>query len=405
MGIELKTLTESKKLRYSPELKRVAAMYPAAVGAKNWRDIAKLANSGDVEGAKALAKADEIHPHIRRRNIMARRIRIERVELFARVSQATKELRKMLDAFTLTVTAKVNTKATSLSNLKVINAVIHSQTVLLRRQLNTWFVTLIKDATKMGFRHSGDALKPIFKHNQEAVTEIIAEQALFEAKLSFGLNADISSRGKPGVKQSSAKWTATNARIIRNITKKNLQGLTASERVWDLTSRTEADLKRIVANGIANGDAPYLISKRIEGYVSPSVAATDELGIETGPGVYRSPFRNAMRLARTETNRAYTQASAAFADGKSFIKGIQVTLSPEHDVEDECDDLADGTVMTAEEFADAIPAHPHCMCYGTYVIDEEYLGVDKSDSGDTSDEEDAPPPDEGGDNPPAEGGD
>jgi hypothetical protein len=93
-----------------------------------------------------------------------------------------------------------------------------------------------------------------------------------------------------------------------------------------------------------------------------------------------------MRLARTETNRAYTQATAKFAENKPWVIGMQVTLSPEHDQFDECDDLANGDVLTPDEFASTIPAHPHCMCYGTYVIDPQYLGDETVPEEDTSNE-------------------
>lgn len=363
-----------KKIRYTPDLKSVLKIYPTAVKSKDWPEIARLAAAGQVQAAKDLAARDEVQPHIRRRNIMARRQRIERVELFSRLSQAEKSLRSMLNDFTKAVSDRVMDKGTSLKGLKPINETLHSELVLLRRRMNVWFLALIKDSMKMGFRHAGNALTPIFKHNQEAVTNIIAEQALFEARLSFGLNSTLSNQGQPGVKTSSAKWTAIGQKIVRDVAKDNLQGMTPSERIWDLTSRSEADLKRIIANGIGQGNSPYKIAKSIERYVSPDVSATDELGIQNGPGVYRSPYRNAMRIARTETNRAYTQASAQFAKGKSFIQGIQITLSPNHDVEDECDDLAAMDPVSADEFADLIPAHPHCMCTGTFVIDPKALG-------------------------------
>lgn len=304
--------------------------------------------------------------------ILAKRIKNERVELFARLTQAEKALRAMLGAFTKNVTAKVIRQGTSLTNLKRINGTLHREVVILRSSMRVWMYALIRDAVKMGFRHPGDALKPIFKANQEAVTNIIAEQALFEARLTFGMKLPPGS--KPGVALTSAKWTEISQTIIRNIAKENLQGLTLSERIWDLTSRTEQDLKRIIANGIAQGRSPYEISKQIEKYVSPDISATDELGIQTGPGIYRSPYRNAMRLARTETSRAYTQASSQFYQNKPWVESVDVTLSPDHEVEDECDDLADGGPYTPEEADGLIPAHPHCMCSLTPRINPEYLG-------------------------------
>jgi hypothetical protein len=318
--------------------------------------------------------------------VIAKRLRLQRVELFARLSQAEKALRAMLGAFAKSITDRVISRGDSLAGLKPINQTVHDQVVLLRMSMKVWMNALIRDAVKMGIRHPGDALKPVFRHNQEMLADIISEQALWEARLSFGMDSGFANRTDPNVKVSSAKWTAISQQVIRNIAKKNLQGLTVSERIWDLTSRTEADLKRIIGNAIGQGLSPYKIAKSVEKYVSPSVGQADDLGIQSGPGVYRSPYRNAMRLARTETNRAYTQATAKFAENKPWVIGMQVTLSPEHDQFDECDDLANGDVLTPDEFASTIPAHPHCMCYGTYVIDPQYLGDETVPEEDTSNE-------------------
>ncbi len=303
--------------------------------------------------------------------ILVKRIRMERVELFARIAQAERALRVMLGVFKKTVSADVLKKGKSLANLKKINHTLHVATVDLRSSMRVWMLALIRDAVKMGFRHPGDALKPIFKDNQEAAN-IVAEQALFEARLTFGLNTKFANRTSPGVKTSSDKWTTISQQIINDVAKDNLQGLTLSERIWDLTDRTEKDLKRIIANGIAQGKSPYEITLQIEKYVSPGVA--DELGIQSGPGIYRSPYKNAMRLARTETNRAYTQASSNFYQNKPWVSEVNITLSPEHDEEDECDDLADDGPYSPEEADGLIPAHPHCMCLLTPVIAPEYLG-------------------------------
>ncbi len=325
-----------------------------------------------------LTEAKQSEKSKRATEVLAKRLRIERVELFARLSQAEKSLRSMLNDFTKAVTDKVIAKGTSLAGIKPINTVLHDETVLLRRRMKVWFSALVKDSMKMSFRHVGDALTPVFKHNQEAITNIVAEQALFEAKLSFGLDTSFANRTDPKVDTTSARWTAIGKKIATGITRTNkATGVKISERIWELTARTEMDLKRIIANGIAQGNSPYKIAKSIEKYVSPSVSATDELGIQTGPGIYRSPYRNAMRLARTETSRAYTQASAEFAKNKEWVDAVAITLSPNHDVEDECDDLADNGPYSPEEAADAIPAHPHCMCYLTPIINPKYLGEEE----------------------------
>jgi hypothetical protein len=123
-----------------------------------------------------------------------------------------------------------------------------------------------------------------------------------------------------------------------------------------------------VSSGIAAGEGPATIARKVKRYVSP--ARTDYGTLERG--VYRSPFKNAMRLARTEAIRAYNHASAEFAQDKDWLVGMRVQLSPLHDKEDECDKY-DGDLMEPNEFAEKFPLHPHCMCMGIYEVDPKYL--------------------------------
>ncbi len=375
-------------IKWSDGLRRVAQIYPAAVGSKNWPEIARLANSGDVDAAKEMASRGEMHPHIRRRNIIARRMRIERVELFKRIGTAERVLRALLDNYTAKISNALDGKGTDMRRANAINQVIHTQSVDLRASIRVWLNAAIRDAAKMGFRHIGDALLPIFKHNRESMEQtILAERALYEGKLVFGLDPTFAATTAAGVVISSKKWQTATSQIIRNITKRNLKGLNPSERVWDLTTRAEQDLKRIVTNGLANGKNPAVIARKIRQYVSPAVTDASELGVSVGPGVYRSPYANAMRLARTEMNRTYTQAQASFASDKAWVSQVDITLSPAHGEEDDCDDLAAGGPYAPEEAAGLIPAHPHCMCYLTPIIDPKYLGDDSStDSGLTEEE-------------------
>lgn len=316
--------------------------------------------------------------------IIAERVRIERVEFFKRITAAEKSLRAMLNHFTEKITSEVETKGHSPKNAKRISVVIHNETVLLRRSLRIWIGAAIRDSAKMGFRHIGDALLPIFKANRKTMEQtILVERALYESfidivltedKLTFGIDSTLAGTGGAAVSLATKKWSDVTARIIKTITKKNLAGLNPSERVWDYTTRAEQDIKRLVANGMANGENPMTIARKIKKYVSPSVEATSELGVSPGQGVYRSPYRNAMRLARTEMNKTYVKAQVAFAKDKPWIDGMEITLSPAHSEADECDDLADGGPYTPEEVDQLIPAHPHCMCRGTPRIDPKYLG-------------------------------
>lgn len=89
----------------------------------------------------------------------------------------------------------------------------------------------------------------------------------------------------------------------------------------------------------------------------------------TGRGVYRSSYKNAMRLARTETNMAYRAADCERWKAMEFVRGFRVVLSKNHPCDDICNDLsADSENDTSGkgEYPKGFVFkgwHPHCFCY------------------------------------------
>jgi len=359
--------------RWSPELKRVYSKYPSILRSKSFEDIRRKANSGDVAGAEDIAKQIQArNPHMRIENIIARRMRVERASLFTRLAQSERELRSIFSQLGSSLAEKVGRKADAMGNLPFLYASIHQTTVEMGRQLKTWMSAIVRDSAKAGLKNAGNAFLPIFKDNWESFV-------LREDKLSFGLDKKFANRTDPRVKGGSVKWRDKVSTIVWNQSKSNLKGQSFSEKIWDLKSRAERDMKKLLANEIAKGTSPYTISKKIEKYMSPSLTSKDGMTEPLSPGVYASPFKNAFRLARTEAGRAYTDSSAEFAKDKKWITGVKITLSPAHDEDDVCDELAAMGEMSPEEFQDLIPAHPHCMCYPTYVIADEFLSQVEED--------------------------
>lgn len=315
-----------------------------------------------------------------KREILFKRLTTERRELLSRIVGAERALKAMLDHFTGTITQKVLNRAGEQKNLKSINEKIHQEIVYLRSSMRIWCHAAIRDAAKMGFRHMGDALAPIFKHNAEAYEQaVVAGRALFEAKLVFGLKKDFARRNRYGLAASlsTAKWSDAQGRVVRAVTKQSLTGLNPSERIWDLTTRAEQDLKRIVANGMGAGDHPSVIARKLKKYISPDVTDASKLGIEPGLGIYRSPYKNALRLTRTEMMNSYTKATLTFTNDKAWVVGYQINLSRVHDQSDQCDENAAGGPYSKAQAEELVPAHPHCMCLITPIIDQKYLGNDE----------------------------
>ena len=78
-----------------------------------------------------------------------------------------------------------------------------------------------------------------------------------------------------------------------------------------------------------------------------------------GRGVYRSSYRNAQRLARTETNIAYRTADFERWGQLDFIIGYEIKLSNNHPCHDICDELAGKYPKTFKWTG----WHPNCRCY------------------------------------------
>lgn len=83
-----------------------------------------------------------------------------------------------------------------------------------------------------------------------------------------------------------------------------------------------------------------------------------------GRGVYRSSYRNAQRLARTETNIAYRTADYERWQQMDFVIGIEIKLSNNHPCADICDDLK-GVYPKNFKWSGW---HPNCRCYQEPVL-------------------------------------
>lgn len=95
-----------------------------------------------------------------------------------------------------------------------------------------------------------------------------------------------------------------------------------------------------------------------------------------GRGVYRSSYKNAMRLARTETNMAYRTADQERWQQLDFVIGYRVVLSDNHPEPDICNDLS---AKRGEKGSRGVYPkdfvfkgwHPQCRCYVVPILADE----------------------------------
>jgi predicted ABC-type ATPase len=162
------------------------------------------------------------------------------------------------------------------------------------------------------------------------------------------------------------------------------KGMNLSRRVWNLLDPFKPMLEQALGLGVAEGTAAKKMATQVQQYLNEpdklfrrvrdsegklqlSKAARD---YHPGQGVYRSSYKNALRLTRTENNLAYRTADFERWQTIPFITGITVKLSNNHPRFDICDPLA-GKYPKDFKFTGW---HPQCMCYQVpeMMTDKEY---------------------------------
>lgn len=150
-------------------------------------------------------------------------------------------------------------------------------------------------------------------------------------------------------------------------------GLSLSARVWNLTADAEKAINVAVNTGVVQGLSAYNIGRSVRRFLRDpqQVGGAPVRGQWTdrpGQGVYRSAYKNAQRLSRTENTRAFGEGTQRFGAAKDWVVGYRWVADP-----DACEACAalDGKFFAKGE-AIPYPLHPHCFCYLEIVTDEMY---------------------------------
>jgi hypothetical protein len=165
---------------------------------------------------------------------------------------------------------------------------------------------------------------------------------------------------------------------------RKVNGMKLSEYVWNIVDngkpefelaldvalgdgRSAAQLSRDIRKFLKEPDKLFRRVKDKEGNLRLSERAKN---YHPGQGVYRSSYKNAMRLSRTEINMAYHTADyEAWKDNK-LVLGYEIILSNNH-LSDVCDMLA-GKYPSDFKF---VGWHPQCRCVAVPITpsQEEFL--------------------------------
>lgn len=173
-------------------------------------------------------------------------------------------------------------------------------------------------------------------------------------------------------------------------------GLQLSDRIWRLDRQARDSISNAIEQAVIQGQGatqaareflsrgqavPVDIQDKISAAGAGKIARETRDALLTGNG---SPMDNAMRVMRTEINRAHGMAYAKGFLAHPFAAGVRFLLSPGHPKPDICDllstqnlhGLGQGVYPTVE--TSGWPAHPNTLSFLIGVFQDEVTEEDRA---------------------------
>lgn len=218
-------------------------------------------------------------------------------------------------------------------------------------------------------------IKRVLQAHNIRLTNHIENQILKSWNLSHSHKDELVSAYTAGVeipKSLNATMLHRNSNVIESYLKYG-RGRSFSKRVWANTRQVDGHIKRFLKEGLSEGRSAVELAKDVKQYLKEPdrrfrrirdkngrlILSSPAKSYKAGRGVYRSSYKNALRLTRNEINIGYRMADVERRKQIPFIVGITVKLSPAHPRPDICDDLVGDYPSSYVH----VGFHPNCLCY------------------------------------------
>lgn len=276
--------------------------------------------------------------------------------------------------------------------------------VYMNRLINLVKGTELEDGKPFSFSEYGygDEATAIFREMYSRLYQEIRKDVENEWILSNNNNDDLvkSIFGENSIRNNHfARFFKRNKEAMDAFfaRKTGEEGLSLSQKVWRYTGQFREELENCLDLAIGEGTGANKLASKIQTYLQDPdrfyrrfrvKVGEDENGntvygrqwkrrvydkeshgykwiddnpkkFHPGRGVYRSSYRNAQRLARTETNIAYRTADFERWAQLDFIIGYEIKVSKNHPHYDICDELA-GKYPKSFKWSGW---HPNCRCF------------------------------------------
>lgn len=218
------------------------------------------------------------------------------------------------------------------------------------------------------------------------------KQWLFACEKNDGFIASIMDTSKLS-KARLKKMQDRNLEALQTFQGRKVEGMNLSQRVWKYVGQYKAQLESALDVGLGEGrnaaqlsrdvrenlKEPNRLFRRVRDKRGNLVLSKAAKAFHPGQGVYRSSYKNAMRLTRSEINMAYRESDFLRWQSLDFVVGFEIRRS-NHEPLFKCD-ICEKLVGRYPKTFKFKGWHPQCMCYAVPILmDEETF--DENELGD-----------------------
>lgn len=296
-----------------------------------------------------------------------------------RLLQQQGQVKRIFDDFTRR-SGLLLTKWTekSADNVWVRNATLEKQIDNLLTELHDNLLSNIQNNTTGAWEASN--LK-----NDELLTAFIKDMALPELI------------GKSRFEELEKGMFSRNMEALKAFQQRKIEGLTLSDTVWKSVDGAKQNLEYYLSSGISTGrpaasiasDIRQLLQdpdkrfRRVRNDEGKLILSKPMENYNPGQGRYRSSYKNALRIAATETNQAYHTADYERWQKQDFVIGIEVFRSKSNKGPCKICDPMVGRYPKGYKFKGQ---HPWCICQAVPIMLEGEDFIDFLMSGEIPEE-------------------
>lgn len=172
---------------------------------------------------------------------------------------------------------------------------------------------------------------------------------------------------------------------------RKVAGMNLSQRVWKYAAQFRGQMEHALDVGLGEGRSaqelsrdvrqnlndPNRLFRRVRDKRGNLVLSKAARAFHPGQGVYRSSYKNAMRLTRSEINMAYRESDYQRWQALDFVVGFEIMRS-NHEPLCKCD-ICSKLVGRYPKTFKFVGWHPQCMCFAIPIMEDFYSEGRKND--------------------------